>query len=289
MREILSVLESDARATPERIAALTGIAEDEVRAAIAAWEAEGVIRRYKTVIDRDRLGEHRVTAFVDVTVAPERGRGFDDIAERIARFREIQAVHLVSGAQDLRVEVEGSSMKEVADFVAQKLSGVERVTATSTHFLLRRYKDDGEMLTEPEPDQRGEHRDDAPQVRHGPTLSGPGDRAVNACAGSVRPSRCERCVDAGVRRQDRHTLVAATRRGGRQDPGSWSDRSAERRACSGDADLTGTTWPPAPASWARGTFGRNASIRAPGVVQPRHDRCLGDDRPRIRPGSSPRR
>lgn len=154
MREILSVLESDARATPERIAALTGIAEDEVRAAIAAWEAEGVIRRYKTVIDRDRLGEHRVTAFVDVTVAPERGRGFDDIAERIARFREIQAVHLVSGAQDLRVEVEGSSMKEVADFVAQKLSGVERVTATSTHFLLRRYKDDGEMLTEPEPDQR---------------------------------------------------------------------------------------------------------------------------------------
>lgn len=154
MREILSVLESDARATPDRIAALTGIAEDEVRAQIAAWEAEGVIRRYKTVIDRDRLGEDRVTAFVDVTVAPERGRGFDDVAERIARFREIQAVHLVSGAQDLRVEVEGASMKEVADFVAQKLSGVDRVTATSTHFLLRRYKDDGQLLTDPEPDQR---------------------------------------------------------------------------------------------------------------------------------------
>lgn len=154
MREILSVLESDARATPERIAALTGIAEDEVRSAIAAWEAEGVIRRYKTVVDWDRAGDSRVTAFVDVTVAPERGRGFDDVAERIARFREIRAVHLVSGAQDLRVEVEGASMKEVADFVAQKLSGVERVTATSTHFLLRRYKDDGALLTEPEPDQR---------------------------------------------------------------------------------------------------------------------------------------
>jgi len=154
MREILSVLESDARATPDRIAALTGIAEDEVRAQIAAWEAEGVIRRYKTVIDRDRLGEDRVTAFVDVTVAPERGRGYDDTAERIAKFREIRAVYLVSGAQDLRVEVEGASMKEVADFVAQKLSGVERVTATSTHFLLRRYKDDGQLLTEPEPDQR---------------------------------------------------------------------------------------------------------------------------------------
>lgn len=154
MREILSVLESDARATPERIAALTGIAEDEVRAAIAAWEAEGVIRRYKTVVDWDRLGDERVRAFVDVTVAPERGRGFDDTAERIAKFREIRAVYLVSGAQDLRVEVEGASMKEVADFVAQKLSGVERVTATSTHFLLRRYKDDGQLLTEPEPDQR---------------------------------------------------------------------------------------------------------------------------------------
>jgi len=154
MREILTVLEADARATPERIAALTGIAEDEVRAAVAAWEADGVIRRYKTVIDRDRLGDSRVTAFVDVTVAPERGRGFDDVAERIARFREIRSVHLVSGAQDLRVEVEGSSMKEVADFVAQRLSGVDRVTATSTHFLLRRYKDDGQLLTDPEPDQR---------------------------------------------------------------------------------------------------------------------------------------
>ena len=81
---------------------------------------------------------------------PRRG----DVAERIARFREIRAVHLVSGAQDLRVEVEGASMKEVADFVAQKLSGVDRVTATSTHFLLRRYKDDGQLLTDPEPDQR---------------------------------------------------------------------------------------------------------------------------------------
>jgi DNA-binding Lrp family transcriptional regulator len=154
MREILSVLESDARATPGRIAALTGIAEDEVRAAIAAWEADGVIRRYKTVVDWDRAGDQRVTAFVDVTVAPERGRGFDDVAERIARFREVRAVHLVSGAQDLRVEVEGASMKEVADFVAQKLSGVDRVTATTTHFLLRRYKDDGQLLTDPEPDHR---------------------------------------------------------------------------------------------------------------------------------------
>ena len=154
MREILTVLESDAHATPDRIAALTGIAEDEVRAAIAGWEADGTIRRYKTVIDWDRVGDERVTAFVDVTVAPERGRGFDDVAGRIARFREIHSVHLVSGAQDLRVIVQGASMKHVADFVAQKLSGIDRVTATSTHFLLRRYKDDGQLLTEPEPDQR---------------------------------------------------------------------------------------------------------------------------------------
>lgn len=154
MREILTVLEADAHAGPERIAALTGISEDEVRTSIADWEAAGVIRRYKTVVDWDRYGDERVTAFVDVTVAPERGRGFDDVAERIARFREIRAVHLVSGAQDLRVEVEGASMKEVADFVAQKLSGVDRVTATSTHFLLRRYKDDGELLGDPEPDRR---------------------------------------------------------------------------------------------------------------------------------------
>ncbi|MCD2197799.1 Lrp/AsnC family transcriptional regulator [Actinomycetospora endophytica] len=154
MREILTVLEADAHASVERIATLTGIDEASVREQIAAWEASGVIRKYKTVVDWDRFGDQRVTAFVDVTVAPERGRGFDDVAERIARFREIRAVHLVSGAQDLRVEVEGESMKEVADFVAQKLSGVERVTATSTHFLLRRYKDDGQLLIDPEPDQR---------------------------------------------------------------------------------------------------------------------------------------
>ncbi len=154
LRELLSVLEADAHASPARLAALTGIAEDEVRAAVATWEADGVIRRYKTVVDWDRLGDERVTAFVDVTVAPERGRGYDDVAERIARFREIRAVHLVSGAQDLRVEVVGRSMKEVADFVAQRLSGVDRVTATSTHFLLRRYKDDGEILADPEPDRR---------------------------------------------------------------------------------------------------------------------------------------
>lgn len=154
MREILTVLEADAHASPERIAALTGIAEEQIRAAITTWEAEGVIRRYKTVIDWDRYGDQRVTAYVDVTVAPERGRGFDDVAERIARFREIRSVHLVSGAQDLRVEVEGASMREVADFVAQRLSAIDRVTATSTHFLLRRYKDDGQLLIDAEPDQR---------------------------------------------------------------------------------------------------------------------------------------
>ena len=154
VHEILTVLESDAHATPARIAALTGLAEDDVAAQVAAWEAAGVIRRYKAVVDWDRAGDERVTAFVDVTVAPERGRGFDDVAARIARFREIRAVYLVSGAQDLRVEVQGESMKEVADFVAQRLSGVDRVTATSTHFLLRRYKDDGQLLIDPEPDQR---------------------------------------------------------------------------------------------------------------------------------------
>lgn len=154
MREILTVLEDDAHASPERIAALTGIAEDDVRATIASWEADGVIRRYRTVVDWDRYGDARVTAFVDVTVAPERGRGFDDVAERIARFREIRSVHLVSGAQDLRVEVEGASMREVADFVAQRLAAIDRVTATSTHFLLRRYKDDGQLLIDAEPDQR---------------------------------------------------------------------------------------------------------------------------------------
>ncbi|MCW3054241.1 MAG: transcriptional regulator, AsnC family [Chthonomonadales bacterium] len=154
MREILKVLEQDARATPRQIAAQTGLSEETVVAQLTEWEASGVIRRYKTVIDWERFGDERVFAFIDVTVTPARGVGFDDVAERIYRYPEVHSVYLVSGTQDLRCVVEGRTMREIADFVAQKLSTIDRVNSTSTHFLLKKYKDDGDIFADGEIDHR---------------------------------------------------------------------------------------------------------------------------------------
>ncbi len=154
MRDILKLLEQDARATPARIAALTGRDEQQVARQIEAWEKIGVIRRYKTVIDWERFGDERVFAFIDVSVTPERGAGFDDIAKRIYRYPEVRSVALVSGGHDLRIIVEGSGIKEIADFVAEKLATLERVNSTDTHFLLKKYKEDGDVFAEADADQR---------------------------------------------------------------------------------------------------------------------------------------
>jgi DNA-binding Lrp family transcriptional regulator len=150
MREIIDILQADGHATPERIAIMTGLDADNVRAQIATWEQEKIIRRYKAVVDLDRMREitgiEVITALIDVSVSPERGVGFDDVAARISQFPEVRSVYLVSGAQDLRCVVTGRSMHDVADFVAQKLATINRVTATATHFVLKTYKDDGELL-----------------------------------------------------------------------------------------------------------------------------------------------
>jgi DNA-binding Lrp family transcriptional regulator len=154
MQEILKVLERNARATPAQIAALTGFKEEEIARQIEAWEDAGIIRRYKTVVDWDKYGAERVFAFIDVRVSPSRGVGFDDVAERIYRYPEVHSVYLVSGAQDLRCVVEGRNIKEIADFVAQKLSTIDRVNSCATHFLLKKYKDDGDVFAETEADHR---------------------------------------------------------------------------------------------------------------------------------------
>ena len=154
MQEILKVLERNAQATPRQIAALTGLQEDDIARQITEWENEGVIRRYKTVIDWAKFGVENVFAFIDVRVSPARGVGFDDVAERIYRYPEVHSVYLVSGAQDLRCVVEGRNIKEIADFVAQKLSTIDRVNSCATHFLLKKYKDDGDIFAETEADHR---------------------------------------------------------------------------------------------------------------------------------------
>jgi DNA-binding Lrp family transcriptional regulator len=145
---VLHILERDARTAPAVIAAQTGLDEATVTAIIADAEQSGLIRSYKTRVDWERAGEPRVFAFIDVAAQPERGAGYDRIAERIYRFPEVHSVYLVSGTQDLRVVVEGVNIQEVANFVAEKLATIDGVKGTQTHFLLKKYKEDGVLFTD---------------------------------------------------------------------------------------------------------------------------------------------
>ncbi|MBA7593570.1 hypothetical protein ES703_00499 [subsurface metagenome] len=146
MKEILRILERDARKTPQQIATMTGKPLPRVKEAIKRAEEEHIILKYKTVINWAKLEDEQVQALVEVKVAPQRDVGFDAIAERIYRFPEARSVYLISGTYDLAVLVVGSTMQEVAGFVSQKLAPLESVQGTVTHFLLKRYKEDGEIL-----------------------------------------------------------------------------------------------------------------------------------------------
>jgi DNA-binding Lrp family transcriptional regulator len=157
VREILELLERDAHLSHDTIATMTGLPVEQVAAQVGAWEASGVIRRYTAVVDWDRAsadGDDTVTAFIDVSVAPARGVGFDDVALRISRFPEVRSVYLVSGGHDLRCTVTGAGLRAVSDFVAQKLSTIDRVQATATHFVLKAYKRGGVAFVDTEPDHR---------------------------------------------------------------------------------------------------------------------------------------
>jgi len=146
MKEILRILEKDARKTPQQIATMTAIPVDQVEEAIKKAESDRTILKYKTMVNWDKLGEEQVRALVEVKVVPQRDVGFDAIAERIYRFPQARSVYLVSGTYDLAVLVEGATMQEVASFVSQKLAPLESVQGTVTHFLLKRYKEDGEII-----------------------------------------------------------------------------------------------------------------------------------------------
>jgi DNA-binding Lrp family transcriptional regulator len=158
VRQILELLERDAQLSHDTIATMTGLPVAEVSEAIATWEASGAIRRYKAVVDWDAVDgdptSETVTAFIDVSLAPARGVGFDDVAGRIARFDEVRSVYLVSGSHDLRCTVTGRTIRAISDFVSQKLSTIERVQSTATHFVLKTYKRDGDTFAEPDPDHR---------------------------------------------------------------------------------------------------------------------------------------
>jgi len=146
IREILKILENDARTTAKQIASMTGASVAEVTKLIKQAEADQTILKYKAIINWDKVGEEQVWASIEVRVTPQRDVGFDAIAERIYRFPQAHSVYLVSGAYDLLVLVVGKTMRDVADFVSQKLAPLEGVQGTVTHFVLKRYKEAGEIL-----------------------------------------------------------------------------------------------------------------------------------------------
>ncbi|HEY9758356.1 MAG TPA: Lrp/AsnC family transcriptional regulator [Oculatellaceae cyanobacterium] len=152
--EILAILAADARTTPEKIAAMTGRPVDEIEKAIKAFEKSGVIKRYKTIIDWEKVGVERVYAFIDVKVQPARDVGFDAVAERIYRFPEVQSLWLISGGNDLRVVVQEANLRELGRFVAEKLATIDGVMGTATHFVMKKYKEDESIFVEQTDDER---------------------------------------------------------------------------------------------------------------------------------------
>jgi DNA-binding Lrp family transcriptional regulator len=154
MREVLELLEKDARLTPKEIAEQTGLDEAEVANFVAAMEARGVIKRYKTIVDWEKFGDEAVYAIIEVSVSLDRGVGYDSIAERVSKFPEVVSCMLVSGGYDLSLLIKGKTMKEVAFFVAEKIAPLQQVQHTATHFMLRAYKTDGEVMFDKEEDKR---------------------------------------------------------------------------------------------------------------------------------------
>jgi len=154
MEEILEILEKDNKISAEQIAVMVGKSVEEVRAVIKKYEDENVILGYNTLINWEKTSKEAVTALIEVKVTPQRGEGFDKVAERIYRYPQVKACYLMSGGFDLTVIIEGNTMKEVALFVAEKLAPLENVLSTSTHFVLKKFKDKGTIFEERMKDDR---------------------------------------------------------------------------------------------------------------------------------------
>ncbi len=141
MKKLLQLLEDDCTLTHAQLASMAGMTEAEVAAAIAQYEADRIILGYKAIVDWDRTERESVTALIEVNVTPQRGEGFDRVAERIYQYDEVESVYLMSGSFDLTVIISGRTLKEVALFVGEKLAPLEDVTGTATHFILKKYKE----------------------------------------------------------------------------------------------------------------------------------------------------
>lgn len=154
MKELLELLEKDHTLTHEQLSVMLNMPKETIAAEIKRLEQEKIIVKYHTIINWEKAGVDSVTALIDVNITPQREVGFDAIAERIYRFPEVKNLFLMSGAFDLSVMVEGSSLKEVSQFVSTKLATIEGVISTTTHFLLKRYKEEGVIIDDQEDDRR---------------------------------------------------------------------------------------------------------------------------------------
>ena len=155
MEKLLNLLSENARLSAAQLAVMLGRTEKEVKDQIEAYEKEGVIKGYRALINWEKVDSNKATALIELKVAPKRDRGFDEIADRVMQFEEVESVYLMSGGYDLAVVVHGKSMQEIAMFVVRRLSTLDSVLSTATHFILTRYKDGGVILnSEEENDER---------------------------------------------------------------------------------------------------------------------------------------
>ena len=152
--ELLSLIEKNSRTGVNELAVLLGKEEIDVANEITKLESEGVICGYHTLIDWEKTSIEKVTALIEVRVTPQRGQGFDSIAQRIYNYPEVKSVYLISGGFDLLVTLEGKSLKEVALFVSDKLATLDSILSTATHFILKKYKDHGTILAKQNEDTR---------------------------------------------------------------------------------------------------------------------------------------
>ncbi len=152
--ELLSIIEKNSRIDFSELAVLLGVTEEAVLDEISRLEKEGIICGYHTLINWEKTSIEKVTALIEVKVTPQRGRGFDNIAERIYNYPEVKAVYLISGGYDLLVILEEKTLKEIANFVSDKLSTLDSVLSTATHFILKKYKDHGTILNREVKDER---------------------------------------------------------------------------------------------------------------------------------------
>jgi DNA-binding Lrp family transcriptional regulator len=146
MDTLLKLLRDDASLKPAQLAAMLNLSEAEVAAKIKALEADGTILGYRTVLNEEKLADDVVRAVIEVKITPERGGGFDRLAERIAKYDEVKTCYLMSGGYDLLVVLEGDNLRSLATFVAEKLSTIQGVISTSTHFMLKTYKEQGVLM-----------------------------------------------------------------------------------------------------------------------------------------------